>query len=435
MCVRTFGFGWVALVALVAIVAPAPSFAQPGGPSPVVVSPAVEREVHSGQTFVATVMPLKRSAVGSAVDGRVVEFPLNEGDRVAAGEPLAQLLTETIRLEHEAALAQLELYRQELAELEAGTRKEEKDRARAQMEAAKALAEYARSKYDRTRALYEQRRAVSEIELEEALSGHASAQQTYLAAKAAYDLAEAGPRPETIAQARAKVESQRAVAERLEDQKKKHTIVSPFDGYVSAEHTEVGQWVNRGDLVAEVVHLDQVDVRAFVLEQHVPYIRPGLPVRVEVPALPSEVFTGQVALVVPQADERSRTFPVKIRVDNKISEEEGPLLKAGLLARVTLPTGAKEIATLVPKDALVLGGPQPMVYVVDLGKNGAKQGKVRPVPVQLGVADGALIQVKGELKNGQQVVVRGNERLRPGQDVLITDAITPGNSAATAALR
>ena len=51
----------------------------------VAVSPVVEREVTAGQTFVGTVMPLKKAVVGSAVDGRVIEFPLNEGDRVERG--------------------------------------------------------------------------------------------------------------------------------------------------------------------------------------------------------------------------------------------------------------------------------------------------------------------------------------------------------------
>jgi multidrug efflux pump subunit AcrA (membrane-fusion protein) len=48
----------------------------------VAVSPVVEREITAGQMFVGTVMPLMTAIVGSAVDGRVVEYPLNEGDRV-----------------------------------------------------------------------------------------------------------------------------------------------------------------------------------------------------------------------------------------------------------------------------------------------------------------------------------------------------------------
>ncbi len=78
------------------------------------------------------------------------------------------------------------------------------------------------------------------------------------------------------------------------------------------------------------------------------------------PHLPDRVFTGRVALIIPEADARARTFPVKVRVENP-PEDNGPLLKAGMYARVTLPTGPTQNALLVPKDALVLGGPQPGV--------------------------------------------------------------------------
>jgi hypothetical protein len=62
-----------------------------------------------------------------------------------------------------------------------------------------------------------------------------------------------------------------------------------------------------------------------------------------------------------------------------------------------------------------------MVYVVDAAD--ARQGKVKPVLVELGVASGHLIQVKGPLEPGKMVVVQGNERLRPGQDITIVRTI------------
>jgi multidrug efflux pump subunit AcrA (membrane-fusion protein) len=141
-------------------------------------------------------------------------------------------------------------------------------------------------------------------------------------------------------------------------------------------------------------------------------------VSVEIPALPATPLTGVISAIVPQADVQARTFPVKILVKNELSED-GPLVKSGMYARVMLPTGQRQLATLVLKDAIVLGGPQPVVYVVDVPSADAKQGKARPVPVQLGVADGNMIQVRGGLQTGQLVVVQGNERLRPGQDVQI----------------
>jgi RND family efflux transporter MFP subunit len=388
----------------------------------VVVLPVVEREVAVGQTFVGTVMPSKRATIGSAVDGRVIEFPLNEGDRVARGQPLAQLMTDTIKLEVQAAEAELELRRQALAELENGTRPEELEQAKARMASAEARKKYMKARWDRSQKLYNESRRISEEELDEAVSSGIEAEQAYLEAKAAYDLAVAGPRKEVIAQARAQVAMQEATVERLKDQLTKHTIVSRFDGYVTAEHSEVGQWVKQGDLVADVVALDEVEIVAYVVEQHVPHVRVGIQVVVEVPAIPGQRFAGVVAEVVPQADVQSRTFPVKIRVVNQFTDDV-PLLKAGMYARVLLPTGEKQMAVLVPKDALVLGGPQPMIYVVEGAAADGTAGKAVPVPVEIGVADGPLIQITAPVKAGQLVVVQGNERLRPGQDVAIQRTI------------
>lgn len=391
--------------------------------APVSVSRIMERDVMAGQSFVGTVMPYKRSAVGSAVDGRVTEFPVNAGDFVRKGQTLAQLLTATIELEHKGAAGELDLRRAELTELENGSRPEEIEQAEALMLAAKAAMEFHAHRRQRMQTLFE-RSALNEDELQAVISESVKAKQEYAASVAAHKLAVEGPRLEKITQARARVATQKALVDKLADQIKKYTIKAPFDGFVVAERTEVGQWVKQGELVAEVVALNEVEVQAQVLENHIPHVRKGMQVRVEVPALPSEVLTGTVDRVVPQADLRARTFPVKIRVTNSISDE-GPLLKSGMLARAMLPTGAKQRSTLVPKDALVLGGREPVVFVVDTESDGARSGKSRPVAVVLGVAQGRLIQVRGNVQAGQWVVVRGNERLRPGQDVAITEILEP----------
>lgn len=87
-----------------------------------------------------------------------------------------------------------------------------------------------------------------------------------------------------------------------------------------------------------------------------------------------------------------------------------------MLARVTLAIGPPTQALLVPKDSLVLGGPRPTLMVVTANPE-TKSETVRPVPVQLGVTDGSLIQVAGEISAADRVVVIGNERVRPGQPI------------------
>lgn len=414
-----FATRFVAVLALLAL-GSEPLMAQ-RGPAAVNVAKILERDTAPQQTFVGTVMPIKRSVIGSAVGGRVSEFPVNEGDFVRAKQPLAQLLTNTINLELDAEKANLELRKHELNELENGSRPDEIRRAKALMQAAKAETEYQQKRRKRLEALYA-RKAVNDDDIQQVVSESIRAEELYQEAQAAYQLSMEGPRKEKIAQAKSQVAIQQAIVDKLASQIVKHTIKSPFDGYVVAEHTEVGQWVNSGELVAEVVALNEVDILVQVLESYIPHLRLKKEVNVEIPAFPGQTFTGRVEMIIPQADVRARTFPVKVRVKNTITED-GPLLKSGMLARVVLPTGPTEKALMVSKDALVLGGPTPMIYVIDPSPDKKNQGKARIVPVQVGSAEGRLIQVKGELKGGEFVVIRGNERLRPGQDVVVTEVL------------
>lgn len=401
-------------------------FAQQQPPVPVVGAHVIEREVAAGQVFVGDVYPSKKVVVGSAVAGRVVEFPVNQGDRVQEGQPLAQLLTEAIKLEIVSAEADLDLRKAELSELENGSRPEEIEQAAAKMLGAKARKEYLQARRERAEMLHTQRRVTSAEERDEAVAAAIEAEQAHLEAVAAHQLAVDGPRQERIAQAKARVANQQATVEKLKDQLAKHTIISRFDGYVSAEHTEIGAWVSAGDPVAEVVALDEVEIEAYVAEQHIPFIRVGMSVRAEVAALPDEVFTGEVVHIVPQGDPRTRTFPVRVRVQNEITEF-GPVLKANMHARLMLPTGQPHQAMLVPKDALVFGGLQPQVFVVSV-PSGGTTGTVQPVTVQLGVADGLYIEVTGDLQPAQIVVTQGNERLRPGQQANITEIVDSGSA-------
>jgi RND family efflux transporter MFP subunit len=208
------------------------------------------------------------------------------------------------------------------------------------------------------------------------------------------------------------VRVQEAEVARLEDLLERHTIRAPFQGYVVAEHTEVGEWLDKGEPVAEIFALDVVDVTIPVLEDYVSHLTVGMPVVVSVGAVSEEKLLGKVALVVPTADVRARTFPVKVRLQNRPSGGT-LLLKAGMFARATIAVGKKTLALLVPKDAIVLGGRKPVIYVLD-------GTFARPVPVDLGVAEDSLIQVFGDVKAGQRVVVRGNERLhKQGQQVRV----------------
>ena len=397
-------FRWAGLSCVLA--ATGPLSAQPPA-APVVVATVLERTVAGSQAFTGSVMPRRNATIGSAVFGRVVEMTVEEGDAVKAGEPLVKLLTETISLELEAARAELELRQQELEELKNGARPEELRQSEAALVAAEARRDYFDARQKRVQSLFSNGRATSAEERDEAESAGIGAAQAYQEALATYELTKAGPRRERIAQAQARVDIQHAIVKRLEDQIRKHTIVSRFNGYVTAKHTEIGQWVNRGDEVMDVVELDVVDVLVYVVEDYIPHVPLGREVTVEVPAMNGRTFPGRVAAVIPQADLRARTFPVKVRVDNPMGDN-GPVLKSGMLARVMLPTGPLTASMLVPKDAVVLGGPQPVV----LSRAGRRRG---PTACHRGCRPGRTRDGRRFTDTGSWRYTAGNASGRPRQ--------------------
>jgi HlyD family secretion protein len=381
--------------------------AQEMPPAVVVVADAVEREVTAQRSFVGSVEAVRTSTVESEVEGLVVEYLVEEGQRVEAGAPLAKLRTKLAEIGLDAAKAEEKLREEELRELKNGSRPEELAQAKARAASAKAANDLRQWRLARAQQLF-RTNVISEDELKEAQMTARLAEELLAQEQEGLRLTEAGPREERIAQAEARLEAQKAEVARLEEVLERHVIRAPFAGYVVKEHTEVGEWLAKGAAVADIVELDEVDVVAPVVEDYVLGVKVGMDAKVSIGAVPGRTFEGKVVAIVPGADTLARTFPVKVRVKNS----EGPLLKAGMFATVHLPIGATENAVLVPKDAIVLGGPSPMIYTV-------VDDKAVPVPVETGIAVDDLVQVKGGVRGGQKVVVLGNERLRPGQPVKV----------------
>ena len=332
------------------------------GPPPALVEVAsvIEQEVLTRVTLVGTAEPWLETVVASEGDGRINKMLIEEGDRVEKGQPLCEQDTTQLRLQIEAAKA-------ELAEAEV-------------------LQAQAQRDLDRQKQLYE----INSI-----------AEKAFEDAKFNADAS------------RKRVARLKAVLSSYEDKLKKKRVKAPVAGYVVKRFCLVGQWLGEGEPVATLVVPDPIRFVVPVPERHILTIREGDAAQVTFDALPQRFFEGKIDAVIPQADAAARTFPVHIRIPNP----EGRI-KAGMLGRATLPAGKPHKALLVPKDALVLSGRGAAVYGVD-------NDKVRRVEVRMGGEHGALIEIEGEITAGATVVIRGNERLRPGQTVHVVPTQKP----------
>lgn len=402
---KVITYGCLLIVVLSVLGYPFSSWAQNGRPAIVETAVVEQKTIAQPVTFVGTVAPRRRSLVSSEVEGIVAELLVDDGQRVQQGETLVRLRQESLRLTLEALQNTAKRYREELAELKNGTRPEAIEEAHTAVLEAKAELEQARR--ENRRQLDLNQRGVSALRVrEDAETATVVARQRLLRAQALYQIAVRGPRVERISQAEAQYRAAAAEVKRLQYDLERSRVTAPFTGYVVAKHTEVGQWLDRGDPVVTLIELDVAHVIVPVPERYISQVQLGDQVRLEFDAIPGRSREGRVVHIIPQANE-SRTFPITVAADNAQA-----LLKSGFVARATLTVGEQQDALLVPKDAIVSQGTQQIVYAI-------RDGKAMTVPIQrTSFFEGSAIVV-GALQKGEQVVIRGNERLRPGQAVRV----------------
>ena len=355
-------------LALVAgLLASAPS-ANAQQPSPVATAPVERRPITVASRLVATIEPVMRTTVAAEQAALVQERMFDEGQEVEKGAILARFDDS--------------LLQRRLASAEAAMRSEQ-----AELERARLVEENLGRERQRLMHLFEQG-AANEKEYLDAMNDHDRAQAAI-----------------TVVEAR--VAEREAAADELRLQVEKMKVAAPFAGVINRRYVEVGQWVQQGAEVAEIVQLDPLYVRTGVPEGLLPRLKVGDAAKVTIDALGGSEFQAVIAEILPVADAESRTFSVRLRVENPERQ-----LFPGMFARATF-VQQDDSWLVVPKDAIVRVRGQAMVVL-------AANGMAKMVQVALGAGDETSQAVRGEgLKEGDQVITRGNEGLMDGMPVMV----------------
>jgi len=202
-----------------------------------------------------------------------------------------------------------------------------------------------------------------------------------------------------------------------QDNLERTVMTAPFDGAVTKKLTELGQWVDVGAAIAELVDLSVIRARINVPESAISSCNVGEDVLVSVDALGRD-FKGTVSRVVPDADPQANTFPVEIDIDNA----DGTC-RAGMFIRAMVPAGPKAKRMLVPKDAVITRGPTSMVYVARKAEKG-HMADIAPVTIVAEVMEFVAVE-SPSLQPGDLAIVRGNESLRGPGPVNIVSGDAP----------
>jgi membrane fusion protein (multidrug efflux system) len=181
--------------------------------------------------------------------------------------------------------------------------------------------------------------------------------------------------------------------------------------------TPVGGVIDSADSSLFVVEdLDTLIVRVNVPERELSKLSVGQLAELDFDAVPGRRFAGKISLISPYINAQTATFEVRIRLT-----DDDALLRPGMFARVAIVYERKPDALQIPRTALLDGDGPPKVFVV-------QQGKAVERAVQLGLSNGAMVEVVSGLKDGEQVVVVGQGALKPGAMVRVVN--TPARPAA-----
>jgi membrane fusion protein (multidrug efflux system) len=178
-------------------------------------------------------------------------------------------------------------------------------------------------------------------------------------------------------------------------------IKSPINGNVANIMAEVGAVVTPQAPVAIVMDYSRVQVVFNVAEANMNCINKNSRVHVAIDAIPNEAFQGVVSEITPVVDPVTRTLGIKAIVNNSRK-----LLRPGMTARVTINLGERSNVLLVPKDALLDG------YLFVVSDSTAERREVVS-----GIIGDKNVEIISGLKDGERVVVVGQQRLAGGEKV------------------
>lgn len=257
---------------------------------------------------------IREVSLAFRVGGRLAEMLLEEGDQVKKGQEIAVLDDRPQRENHTVALAQVSEAQARLALLEAGSRPQEVERARAAVREAQAALDNAVRELERQKELVAKGLGSQRL-LDVAHSDHDQWQARLASVKQALALALEGFRPEDIQAARAGLQIAEANLARAQTALDDTRLLAPNDGTVFTRVREPGSMVGAGMPVYTLSLDSTVYVRAYINEMSLGKIVPGARVWVHTDSSDKR-YEGQVGFVSPRAEFTPKSVETpKLRTD------------------------------------------------------------------------------------------------------------------------
>lgn len=336
------------------------------GAASVEVDVVILESLNQSIPIIGQIISLKEAKVPAAVMGKIQKVLVEVGDKVKKGQVLALIDIERYQWLAEIASARVSAANAELKSAKAETNINLLDLNR--MENLKKSSAFNVAKYEKLQSLHISLLAKEEI---------------------------------TEAQLKSMIQEEKLAGLNL----KRATVKAPFDGIIEYKMIELGEGVGLGVTLFNLVSETLLEVRADVPSKRARILEQGN--SIEITTTDNVTFSSKIRAIGVRENSSSRTIPVHLKFDsNPISRK----LFVGENVNISIPIGPGVQAPTVHKDAILKREGMSLVYIV-------KEEKAQIKPVKLGDGVGNRFIVLGGIEVGDITVVKGNERLRPGQKV------------------
>jgi membrane fusion protein (multidrug efflux system) len=184
-------------------------------------------------------------------------------------------------------------------------------------------------------------------------------------------------------------------------------IKAPISGVVNSLFVDQGEFVDRGKPVVDLVNVDKIKINVNVPELDVRYLKSGQQTLVRVDAFPDREMPGLIDFVAYKADPATKTFHVRVLVDNPSHD-----IRPGMIARVVFLRRIIADALSAPLFALVDKGGERLLFV-------EKEGVAHARSVTIGIIEGDRVQVTKGLNPGDRLIVTGQKEVEEGMKVQV----------------
>jgi membrane fusion protein (multidrug efflux system) len=294
-----------------------------------------------------------------------------------------------------------------LASLEAPELVAQRAEAQSKLQAAEAQLSVARAKADADKGTFARLKAAS------ATPGVVAGNDVVIAEKTADGSAN------QVLAAEQSVEATRQALNAIRDMEGYLRMTAPFAGVITERNVHPGALVGPSTSGASatpllrLVDTDRLRLVVPVPEAYTAEMRPGTEIPFTVAAYPGQTFSGRIARIAQSVDVSTRTMAVELDVANRDGR-----LAPGTFCQVRWPVRRSGPSLFVPSASVATTTDRTFVIRI-------RNGKTEWVDVKTGLTSGALVEVFGDLRPGDEIAGRGTDELRPGTDVRAREAKPP----------